>query len=277
MTSLEQLVVDLDGGPWWQDGTEWVQVMGPIEDHELVADADLDHLLGFVAPPRCSAIALTASGWARSMDLPPPIARAEQQRVRITCAVDRDGRVAGRIRWADGSHVDEPPSSGRSLDILRRCLGLPTDPPAVPSAQLLAAQWLAAVTRIARLRARPLRWEEVAAQHPAMLLAGPGGTAVRRGRPRPRRPGSGPVVDLERAVAPGRPAGALGRCPAAGDGRLDGRGHVLPVAAGALPAPGDAGGRDGGPGCARDEAARRAGAATDGSPRRTPAPPASMS
>lgn len=175
MTSLEQLVVALDDGPWWPAGNEWVQVMGPIEDRQLIADADLDHLLGFVAPPRCSAIALTASGWARSMDLPPLIAQADQQRVRITCAVGRDGRVAGRMRWADGSHVDEPPSSGRSLDILRRCLGLPTDPPAVPSAQLLAAQWLASVTRIARLRGRPLPWEEVAAQHPAMLLAGQGG------------------------------------------------------------------------------------------------------
>jgi hypothetical protein len=64
------------------------------------------------------------------------------------------------------------------VDILRRCFGLPTDPPAAPSGQLLAAQWLEAIRALARRRARPLSWDQVASQHPAMRLAHQGGLPV---------------------------------------------------------------------------------------------------
>src|ERR1039457_4845487 len=142
MTPLEQLVMDIEREHAGHDSTAWVQVIGSVRNPDLVRDEDLGHLLGFVAPPECSAMAMTAPGWARSTDLPTELAQAGQQRVRITCVVARDGGVAGRIRWADASLVEEAPQSGRSLDILRRCLGLPTDPPAVPTGALLAARWL---------------------------------------------------------------------------------------------------------------------------------------
>ena len=169
MTSLETLVTTLDRRHGWEDGTEWIQVVDG--DGAVVADEDLGRLLGFVAPPRCSAIGMTAPGWARSTEEPAATAGDGRQRVRVTCIVARNGEVAGRIRWADGTQVDEPPRSGRSLDILRRSLCLPTDPPSMPSGQLLAARWLDGIRRMAERCARPLSWDQVAFEHPAMQLA----------------------------------------------------------------------------------------------------------
>jgi hypothetical protein len=178
MTPLEHLVVVIDQAHAGLDTAAWAQVRGSEGTLELVCDNDLANLLGFVAPDECWALAMSAPGWARPIDLPPDAARAIQQRVRITCAVARDGAVAGRIHWPDGSQIDEPPSSGRSLDILRRGLRLPTDPPTAPSGQLLAAQWLEAIRATAKLGARPLTWEQVASQHPAVRLAREGGLPV---------------------------------------------------------------------------------------------------
>jgi hypothetical protein len=171
MTRLEELVRVLDSRHGWTDGTEWIQVLGTVDDYELVADTRLDRLLGFVAPPRCEAIGMTALGLARSTEPSADCASAPRQRVRITCLVARTGEVAGRISWADGTQVEEPPQSGRSLDILRRCLGLATEPPSVPSTHLVAAQWLDGVSRMAERWTQPLSWDEVAFQHPAMQLA----------------------------------------------------------------------------------------------------------
>jgi hypothetical protein len=179
VTPLEQLVTVIDQAHTGLDTAAWAQVMGSDRTLELVCDDDLGNLLGFVAPDECWALAMSAPGWARSTEMAPDAARAGQQRVRITCAVARDGGVAGRVHWADGSQVDEPPSSGRSLDILRRGLRLPTDPPAAPSGQLLAAQWLEAIRSMVGRRARPLTWAQAASQHPAMRLAKEGGLPVR--------------------------------------------------------------------------------------------------
>jgi hypothetical protein len=171
MTPLEELVVIVDSRHGLDGTSEWVQVLGTWPDHELVSDHHLGRLLGFVARRRCSAIAMTAPGWARSTEAPAGQVRQDRQRIRVTCAVARHGEVAGRIRWPDGTQVDDPPGSGRALDILRRCLRLPTEPPPVPSGHLLAAQWLEAVRQAAERSARPLTWEQVAVEHPAMRLA----------------------------------------------------------------------------------------------------------
>jgi hypothetical protein len=171
MTPLEELVADIDREHAGQDTTEWVQVAGTVGHLEFVRHTDLSELFGFVAPRRCWALAMTAPGWARSTHPPTDGSRVAEERVRITCVVARDGGTAGRLRWTDGTLVDEPPRSGRSLDILRRGLGLATDPPALPSGMLLAAQWLETIMTLARRHPRPLTWDQVVRLHPAMRLA----------------------------------------------------------------------------------------------------------
>ncbi len=96
----------------------------PPDDHPLT------HLLGFVVPPEWWAVGAVCFGWARSMSA----ARGVRRRARIVTAVDRDGHEAATTTLDDGSVIDEP-GTGMVQDALRRCLGLPTAPPAsAPSA-----------------------------------------------------------------------------------------------------------------------------------------------
>lgn len=100
-------------------------------------------LLGAVAPEHWSALGVAAVG--KAMPLEPPAdsppwgdgpARAE-----VVVLVARDGRVVSRVRQADRV-LTEPPGSGLTLDCLQRVMGLPTAPPEVPPAHLLAVIWL---------------------------------------------------------------------------------------------------------------------------------------
>ena len=102
MTPLEELVRVLDCRSDREERTEWIQVFGTAEDYELVADNHLDRLFGFVAPPECWAIGMTAPGWARSTEL---TADSTRERVQITCLVARTGEVAGRITWAENRSI----------------------------------------------------------------------------------------------------------------------------------------------------------------------------
>lgn len=140
------------------------------EDIEVVPD--LCPMMGWVAPPRCLAIAVVADGSV----LPDPATDpGGSGRVRVVCLLDRWGRVAGRIHLDDHPIRLEPPSGGRLLDCMRRAFDLPTPPPTAPSAALVERIWLGAVVDATRGGVVALGWEQVRRLHPAVtVLAGHG-------------------------------------------------------------------------------------------------------
>jgi hypothetical protein len=164
MSPLHQLVEDLDSQSDWDDPPRWVQVY----PDDMIDDHNMERLIGFVAPDTCTAIALVAGGWAWSMDRPVAEAKRERQRIRTTCAVSRPGEVVGRVRWADGLEINEPPGTGRALDSLLRCFQLPTAPPTASTGAYFAVQWLDAVCAAAVRSQGKLTWRQAADLHPAM-------------------------------------------------------------------------------------------------------------
>lgn len=149
-----------DGRPSW--GT-WQWDGGPIEVHEHPED-----LVGLVAPPWVVAVGVSSGGRAHRLDADGPT-----QRCRVSCVVARDGRVAARLRIG-GDLVADPPEEGRVLDTLRRCVGVPTAPPPGPlRPATVVLVWLRAL--VADPAARPARrrrtWAQVAARHPAAVVA----------------------------------------------------------------------------------------------------------
>lgn len=99
-------------------------------------------------------------------------------RVRIALLIDREGRVVSRTTLADGTILEEPPACGRVIDILRRCLGLPTEAPEIGPEALLAAVWVARILETGVGDASPLDWEQVARLHPAMTALATSGEEV---------------------------------------------------------------------------------------------------
>lgn len=145
----------------------------------------LDVLLGFRAPKAWAGLGVVCFGWAAPAadDVDPsrhtarrrPSRHPARCRVRVVTLVDRKGREQGTATLEDGTVVDEP-GSGTVSDALRRCLGLPTAPPPVGSAELFAAHWLVSV---AGATPPPASWREVASLHPAMRLLAAGGHRLR--------------------------------------------------------------------------------------------------
>ena len=140
----------------------------------------LDVLVGFRAPATWAGLGVVCFGWASPVaptDLdadrhtttgPRPSQHPDRRRVRVTTLVGRDGEERATATLDDGSVVDEP-GTGTVTDALRRCLGLPTEPPPVGTAELFAAVWLAELAA----GGRPRSWPEAALRHPALqLLAG---------------------------------------------------------------------------------------------------------
>jgi hypothetical protein len=168
----------------------------------------VDALVGLVADPDWCAVGVAATGTARRLDGPPG-----PMRVRTVHLVGRDGAWASR--WtplepldgvggaASGGRDSPDRPAGRIDDACRRALGLPTDPPDTSTALLWTLRWLDAVVERASVRAtasgraasgraratggghRPLRWDEVAALHPAVSTGGRGGPGRRCGIPAP--------------------------------------------------------------------------------------------
>lgn len=162
MSPLHQLVDDLDTQSRWDDPPRWVLVY----PDQIVPNDNLEKLIGFTAPEACTAVAVVAGGWAWSLDRSRAEARKDRQRVRTTCAVSRDGEVVGRVRWADGLQVNDQPGAGRTLDALRRCLQLPTDPPEKSPGYYFAVQWLDSVCGAALRTERKMTWPQAAALYP---------------------------------------------------------------------------------------------------------------
>jgi hypothetical protein len=168
MTALRRLVDAIDRARPWVAPPIWIRICGPVAGpHIIEEDVGFDRLFGFVAPRRCSAVGVVAGGWASLINGPSDRTAGDRERVRSTLLLDRDGMAAGRVRWASGRVVDEPPTSGRMVDCLRRAMTLPTDPPSVGTEVLFASWWLAALRAGARDSGPRLTWSEAIALHPA--------------------------------------------------------------------------------------------------------------
>jgi hypothetical protein len=170
----------------------WVVVLDDPEEPDGFRLTFNDHpygLIGWVAPADGLAVGVIASGRLRVLDgadeprldgrestspsCPGVGLPEEDSRVRMACLVARDGSTAWQMRLPDGVEADYPPSEGRLLDCLRRCLELPTPPPPAGPGVLQAVAWSAAVLEAGRQSSRPLRWSEVTRLHPvARLVAG---------------------------------------------------------------------------------------------------------
>lgn len=130
----------------------------------------LDHLLGFSAPPAWLAMGVVCFGWAAPADsidgqrTAPGWAsqHPDRRRVRVVTLMDRSGLEHATAALEDGTVIDGP-GEGAVTEALRRCLGLPTPPPAVGTVEFFAQVWLQAVLASSASRT----WARVAAAHPA--------------------------------------------------------------------------------------------------------------
>jgi hypothetical protein len=128
-------------------------------------------VLGWRAPPDCSAVGVVSTGRAYPLadchEVPPDLLGS----LTICCVVCRDGGVGWRSESRNGSVLEKPPQQGVMLDVLRRSLGLSTPPPDRPLGLLHSAAWLTRLT-LAGSYGRRLTWREALALHPAVLHFG---------------------------------------------------------------------------------------------------------
>lgn len=164
----------LRGRGW--DAQPTVLVHTVAVDHDQfdlgVAEVDghpLDHLLESEAPAHWAVLGVSQLGWARDLT-----GRNERRRVRLTALVSRAGTEATLVHHAGTDEVDESdtPMDGRIPDALRRALDVPTPAPTAPVTTFFASMWVTALAAAARSAAAPMRWEEAAALHPAVLASG---------------------------------------------------------------------------------------------------------
>jgi hypothetical protein len=142
---------------------------------------DPETLMGWVAPDDCVAVGVIATGRLRAVDdisgytatggHGPAVGDG---RIEMACLVGRDGTIGWTVRSPGVATPPGPPTAGRMLDSLRRCFALPTEPPPVDPAHLMATAWLVSIleknTGSDRNR---LTWSEVSRLHPlARVLAG---------------------------------------------------------------------------------------------------------
>ena len=138
---LENLVVAVDTAVedrGWNEGPLLLKIdnigsdgldfgMKEIDGHPL------NTLLGFTAPDEWAAIGVSAEGWAASLDSPVrPSQSKGRMRMRTTVLVSRDGIVASGMRLAGEELKQMGEGEGTVLDALKRAIGVPTAPPAVP-------------------------------------------------------------------------------------------------------------------------------------------------
>lgn len=151
----------------------WVQLLDvPGGEVEMAVSSDAGGLLGRLAPPACFAVGVVATGRVRSLDpameLPARYLPGRAGDVRLACLVERSGTVGWHMRLPDGSQCDRSPEEGRMLDVLRRCLELPTPAPGQPAGRLHTIAWIGALTDASSARRRRLTWAEAVAAHPQL-------------------------------------------------------------------------------------------------------------
>ena len=157
----------------------WAEILGAAHQPDgLRWHPDLETLLGYVAPPECSAIVTVGEGWAFPLDGPgePSIlAPGERRRCKTVFLLTRTGEAIGYVRAGSQVLVNEPPTAGRIPDFARRALGLPAPPPEENTDRFVARMWLCDVVAAGRRATAPLDWPAVVALHPvikAMTLVG---------------------------------------------------------------------------------------------------------
>jgi hypothetical protein len=104
-------------------------------------------LVGQTAPDDWHAVGIATHGWAYHVtERGNPERR--RHRVHVVTLLSRSGEHAHRTR-AEDEHLstmfDGEPPSGEQVDLLRRVLGLPTDPPPCDSSTFWSIEWLSAL------------------------------------------------------------------------------------------------------------------------------------
>ena len=106
-----------------------------------------DVLLGQSAPDDWHAVGIATHGWAYHVAERGDPAR-RRHRVHVVTLLSRSGEHAHRTR-ADDDGLDEvlagEAPSGEQVDLLRRVLGLPTDPPPCEPSTYWSIEWLSAL------------------------------------------------------------------------------------------------------------------------------------
>lgn len=131
-------------------------------------------LVGFRAPDEWHAIGIATGGWAYHVSERAASTR-QRTRVHIVTVLSRTGEFAHRTRVEDGSPLadlledtGERPG-GEQVDLLRRALGLPTDPPPCGSEVYWAIEWLSEL--LGRDAGADTTWATVVDAHPAVTMA----------------------------------------------------------------------------------------------------------
>lgn len=106
-----------------------------------------DALLGHTAPDDWHAVGIATHGWAYHVaDRGDP--RRRRQRVHVVTLLSRNGEHAHRTRADDDALsqvLDGEPPTGEQVDLLRRVLGLATDPPPCDPSTYWSIEWLSAL------------------------------------------------------------------------------------------------------------------------------------
>lgn len=126
-------------------------------------------LLGYVAGYEWPAVAVVATGRFRPLDDMVELSAACRAGIhgglRLACAVTRDSEISWQLELPDGTSFAPVPEEGVALDVLRRSLQLPTNPPATTSRRLHLSSWLSVVLEAAIERRRRLSWAELVEIH----------------------------------------------------------------------------------------------------------------
>lgn len=137
-----------------------------------------EHLLGLTAPDAWHAVGIATHGHAYHVaDRGDPDRR--RHRVHVVTLLSRTGEHAHRIRADDAgiaAALSEEAPVGEQVDLLRRVLQLPTDPPPCEASTYWSTEWL---VRLVAEEPPVLMLRDAFALHPAMqLLRGDGRRAV---------------------------------------------------------------------------------------------------
>lgn len=148
--------------------------VAPIEDGLDLGTRPLDGahptglLLGFTAPEHWHAFGLATAGWAYPSDQRGRRDR-DRTRVHVVTLVSRTGEIAHRAHADDPAiqhGLDSETPGGEQIDLLRRALGVPTDPPPCDADVYWAIQWLGRVLNADDLST----FDDALALHPAMIV-----------------------------------------------------------------------------------------------------------
>lgn len=173
----EQMLADLGDVVAQRGSPTWLRVFeDPSTPVALcLSDSGPISLIGWTAPPECTAVGVVATGRAQALvgaDDPGAIDRDFAQ-ISLCCVVARTGEVGWTLEGSRGDRWISPPEEGKLLDTMMRCFGLPTPPPPAPASELHTAAWLTSILERAIEESRLLSWSEVSRLHPlAQLLGG---------------------------------------------------------------------------------------------------------